>query len=64
MIRWVTIKKFADETGYTVTSIRNKRRDGVWLEGDIWVKAPDGRLLFNVDRYYAWVEKNTKATHL
>ena len=33
MLRYVTISKFAAESGYTADAIRSKIRDGVWREG-------------------------------
>jgi hypothetical protein len=37
--------------------INSKIRDGVWLENQVWIKAPDGRRLIDVEGYYEWVEK-------
>jgi len=56
MLRYVTIKKFAEESGYSERAIRGKVHDGVWLKDAVWVKAPDGRILIDVEGYYAWVE--------
>lgn len=56
MLRYVTIPKFAAESGYTEDAIRTKIRDGVWREGQEWKKAPDGRVLIDVDGYHRWVE--------
>ena len=54
-IRYVTIRRFAEATGYTENAIRTKIRDGVWREGQEWVKAPDGRNLIDIEGYNAWV---------
>jgi hypothetical protein len=56
MLRYLTIPKFSAESGYTEDAIRTKIRDGVWLEGEIWKKAPDGRILIKVEGYEEWVE--------
>jgi hypothetical protein len=56
MLRYVTVKKFAAESGYTEDAIRAKLKNGVWLEGQIWRKAPDGRNLIDVQAYERWVE--------
>jgi Arm DNA-binding domain len=45
VIRYQTISKFSIESGYTEWAIRGKIRDGVWLEGRVWVRAPDGSYL-------------------
>ncbi|WP_232457915.1 excisionase [Burkholderia ubonensis] len=55
-IRYLTIGKFSVETGYTENAIRTKIRDGVWVEGEVWVKAADGRILIDVQGYEKWVE--------
>lgn len=56
MLRYVTIPKFADESGYTEDAIRTKIRDGVWMEDKVWKKAPDGRIVIIVEGYEKWVE--------
>jgi hypothetical protein len=54
MVRFVTIDKHALESGYTEHAIRAKIRDGIWREGEVWVKAPDGRILIDAEGYDAW----------
>lgn len=54
--RWVLIKKFAEMTGYSENAVRHKIKGGVWVEGRIWKKAPDGRVFVNVDEFERWVE--------
>lgn len=56
MVRYVTILKFADLSGYTADAIRSKIRDGIWREGQEWRRAPDSRILIDVDGYHRWVE--------
>lgn len=56
MLRYVTISKFALESGYTENAIRTKIRDGIWIEGAVWIKAPDGRNLIDVKGFEQWVE--------
>jgi hypothetical protein len=55
-ISYVTIGKLSELTGYTQQAIRTKIARGVWLEGQLWRKAPDGRILFCIERYKEWVE--------
>jgi hypothetical protein len=55
MLRFVTIHKFAELSGYTPAAINTKIRDGIWPEGDVWIKAPDNRNLINVEGYEKWV---------
>jgi hypothetical protein len=44
-VRYLTISKFAAETGYTEKAVRGKIHDGTWEENKIWKKAADGRIL-------------------
>lgn len=55
-VRYLTIRKFATESGYTEKAIRNKLHDGTWEEGYVWRRAPDGRILIDTVGYEAWVE--------
>ena len=58
-VRYVTIRKFALETGYSEDAIRTKIRDGVWPEANVWTKAPDGRILMDIEGYNEWVSSMT-----
>jgi hypothetical protein len=55
-MKWVTIKKAAELSGYSEKAIRNKMQAGVWLKDVIWVKAPDGRILISPDAIDEWAE--------
>lgn len=55
MARYVTIARCSQLTGYTEDAIRTKIRDGVWAEGEVWRRAPDGRVLVDIDGYERWV---------
>ena len=59
MARYVTIKKMSEETGYTPVAIKTKCLRGVWRENEVWLHAPDGRILIDKEGYEKWV--NTKA---
>lgn len=54
--KWVTIAKAAELTGYSERAIEAKRAEGVWLEGEIWRKGPDGRIMISTEGIDAWVE--------
>ena len=56
MLNYVTIKKFAELSGYTEKAVREKIRQGIWPEGTICHHAPDGRLLISLTEYEQWVE--------
>ncbi len=55
-MRYLTIRKFSSDSGYTEAAIRAKIADGTWGKDHVWRKAPDGRVLIDVDGYEAWVE--------
>lgn len=54
--RFVTVKKFAEMSGYTPSAIYQKMNNGVWTEGRQFRKAPDGRVMINVEGVERWVE--------
>lgn len=54
MLRHVTIEKFADLSGYTPDAVRSKIKRGDWLQGFMWIKAPDGRNLIDLEGYEKW----------
>ena len=57
---FVTIEAAAAITGYTAKAIRRKIQDGVWIEGQEYRKAPDGRILISIKGYEAWVLRSGK----
>ena len=54
--RWVLKNRVVDLFGYSEEAVEHKRKDGIWAEGRIWRKAPDGRIFFNVEEIDRWVE--------
>jgi hypothetical protein len=59
VIRHVTIPKFCELTGYSEDAVRSKQKRGDWLEGREWIKAPDGRILMDLEGYERWVSGET-----
>jgi len=53
--RFVTVPKFCELTGYTAAAVSGKRSSGVWLEGVVWRKAPDGHILIDLVEFDRWV---------
>ena len=45
------IPLFCQETGYSEKAVARKIEDGVWVEGREYVRAPDGRLLIDMDGF-------------
>lgn len=58
--RWVLIKRLAELTGYSEDAVRHKVKNGTWLKGRIWRKAPDGRIFVNLDEFERWVEASQR----
>ncbi len=54
-MKWVLINKVIELIGYTDDAIRAKIKKGVWLSGIHWKKAPDGRLVFNLEAIQKWL---------
>jgi hypothetical protein len=55
-LRYLTIAKYAAESGYSEKAIRRKIEDGVWLELREYRRAPDGHIMINVEGVERWVE--------
>lgn len=55
-MKWVLINKVVELIGYTDYAIRSKIKNGVWLKGIHWIKAPDNRILFNIEAIQLWIE--------
>lgn len=56
MFEWVLIKRLAELTGYSDDAVRAKIKQGIWLDGIQFRKAPDGRLFFNLVAIKKWIE--------
>jgi len=55
-VRYMTISKFSEVSGYTQKAIRRKIEEGVWIENRHYRRAPDNRVLIDVEGFKAWVE--------
>ena len=56
MVNYKTIRKFSEESGYSMSAINAKIDAKVWPKDRVWFKAPDGRRLISVEGYNQWVE--------
>lgn len=52
------IPLFCQETGYSEKAVTRKIEDGVWVEGREYVRAPDGRLLIDMDGFNRWARQS------
>lgn len=57
-MKWVTLKKASELTGQTVETLRMKIKEGRLPKGQIWIKAPDGRILIDMEVYPTWDEES------
>jgi len=55
-MKWVTVKKLSEMTGYSEKAIHNKIDRCTWKQNKHWRKAPDGRRLINLSAIEAWIE--------
>lgn len=54
-MKWALIKVLSRESGYTEDAIRSKIKKGVWRAGTHYRKAPDGRIMFDLEAIDKWV---------
>lgn len=54
--RYVLLALAALVTGYSVKAMERKIERGDWVEGKVWRRAPDGRILIDLLGYQKWVE--------
>ena len=54
--RYVLLSLAALVTGYSVKAMERKIERGDWVEGKVWRRAPDGRILIDLLGYQKWVE--------
>jgi len=59
-MKYVTIAKLASLTGYTEKAIRRKIEEGIFLESIHYLKAPDGRIHFDLEQYEKWLKRESK----
>jgi hypothetical protein len=60
-MRYVRLKLFASQSGYTEKAIRRKIEEGIWVQNREYRRAPDGSLLIDVEGYNRWVEGSQAA---
>lgn len=61
-LEWMLLPLFCGYTGYTVKAVRRKIEDGIWLEGRMFRRAPDGHITINLQEYYSWVNAGARAS--
>jgi hypothetical protein len=43
MVRYVTIKKFCELTGFSAAAVYTRKCKGIWPEGSVWRYAPGSK---------------------
>jgi hypothetical protein len=59
--RYVLIPVASVVTGYSGKAIERKIERGDWPEGQVWRRAPDGRILIDLEGYNRWAEGRLRA---
>ncbi|MFT7653307.1 MAG: hypothetical protein ACI9UU_002417 [Candidatus Azotimanducaceae bacterium] len=54
MTKFNTVKKFSSGSGYSESAIRTKIFRKVWPEDEVWVRAPDDRILIDTWGFERW----------
>ena len=57
---YVTVKKAAIETGLTEKAIRRKVEEGKWIEGEQFVRSPDGGIFVSQKGFLKWLLRGKK----
>lgn len=60
MFKYVTVKKLSEQCGYTEKAIRRKIEEGIFIQGIHYLKAPDGRIHFDLVQYEKWLKNESK----
>jgi hypothetical protein len=54
-------REICDRIRLTPDAVRSKIKRGDWLEGQVWIKAPDGRILINTEGFEKWATSQDPA---
>jgi integrase len=60
MIDLITVPRFCALTGYSDDAVRAKFQAGIWKENEVWLRAPDNRILISILGYEDWARGRTK----
>lgn len=61
-VRFVTIRKASELTGYSEDAIRTKISTGIWAENHEWKWGPDAVQLIDLEGYDTWANMTGKAS--
>ncbi|OSM06764.1 putative regulatory protein MerR [Magnetofaba australis IT-1] len=60
-MKYVTLRKFSELTGYSKQAAESKMKRGDWMRDQHYRKAPDGRILMDLEAIEKWIEENPAA---
>jgi len=58
--RFVTIKLHSAISGYSEGAIRSKIKEGVWIEGREYLRAPDGHVFIDREGVQRWLVRGSR----
>lgn len=61
LVRFIRPEKFEELTGITAKAVERKAQSGAWLHGHEYVRAPDGRILVDLEGYERWAVGQRRA---
>ena len=56
--RYMTLSRWIKKSGYTKNAFHGKKNAGVWVEGQHWIKSPDGKIQVDWREIESWIESN------
>lgn len=54
-MKWITLKRFCEISGYSPKAIYNKKDRGIWKQNIHWRKAPDKKIFISPDAIDLWI---------
>ncbi len=54
-LNYVLLSKLAELSGYSEKALRQKISKGQFIEGTHYIRSPDGRIHFHLQRYQDWL---------
>ena len=54
--RWLLLSEWTKRSGYSKDAFNGKRNAGIWIEGQHWIKSPDGKIQVDWRAIEDWIE--------
>ena len=62
--RYMVLSLWSEKTGYSKHAFHGKKNAGIWVEGEHWVKSPDGKIQVDWRAIEEWIESNYEQNDL